>query len=176
MPKLRFTILTIFSILFCATSYTQHPPITTVYVPPFSLTVAPTVFRKDQPVTTTAHMTVPAMCTNNGGLILRLYEINDTTGTPTFDTSFVGQTWTAEQPTAGSKVDLTFEPFSVPAKAGDEIYMAVWSRCEIRIPKGINPQTGQIIWDTRLSGRLVGGATYHFSCPSIKDLCGYRPD
>jgi outer membrane protein assembly factor BamB len=176
MPKLRFTILTILSILFCDTGYAQHPPITTVYVPPFSITVAPTVIRRDQPVTPIAHMTVPAMCSNNGGLILRLYEINDTTGTPTFNTSYVVQTWTAEQPTVGSKVDLTFAPLSVPAKTGDEIYMAVWSWCEIRIPKGIDPTTGLIIWETKLLGQLIGGATFHFSCPSIKDVCGYRPD
>ena len=174
MPKLRSTILTLLSILCFATSYAQNPK--TAYVPPFSITVDPSVFRRDQPVTPTAHLTVPGMCTNHGGLILRLYDINDTTGEPTFDTKYLGQTWTAEEPTAGSKVDLTFEPFGVSTKAGEKIYMVVWNWCEIRIPKGIDPQTGHIIYETKLSGRFVGGATYHFSCPSTKDLCGYRPD
>ena len=106
---------------------------------------------------------------------MRLYEINDTTSTPTFDTKYMVETWTAEQPTVGSKADLTFEPLSVPAKTGDEIYMVVWSWCEIRIPV-VDPLTGLLTWVTKVSGRLVGGATYHFSCPSIKEVCGYRPD
>jgi hypothetical protein len=174
MPKFRTAILTILCCLLFAISYAANPR--TTYVPPFNITVEPAVLRKDQPVTVTAHLTAPGICTNHGGLVLRLYDIDDTTGEPTFNSNYLAQTSTADEFTAGSRVDLTFEPFNVPSKAGEKIYMVVWNWCEIRIPRGIDPETGTIIWETKLSGRFVGGATFHFACPSKTEVCGYRPD
>jgi len=174
MSKLTLPLLLI--VVCCASIssvYAQNPKAT--YIPPFKITVDPAVFRKGQPAIPTVSFTAPAVCSNHG-LAFRAYEINDATGEPTFDSKYLAQTWTTEDPTPGSKVSLGFEPLTIPASAGDKIYMVLWNWCEVRIPKGIDPTTGDIIWQTKLSGQFVGGASFRFSCPSRAELCGYRPD
>jgi hypothetical protein len=170
------TLSLLLGIIFCASVtpvHAQNPRAT--YIPPFKITVDPAVFRKGQPVTPTVSFTAPAVCSNHG-LVLRAYEINDASGEPTFDTKYLAQTWTTEDPTPSSKVNLGFEPLIIPANAGDRVYMVLWSWCEVRIPKGIDPTTGDIIWQIKLSGQFVGGASFHFTCPSRTEVCGYRPE
>lgn len=174
MPKLTLSILlTVFCFAPATNSYAQNPR--TTYIPPFKITTEPAIFRKGQAFTANAAFTAPAVCTNHG-LVLRVYEVNDTTGEPTFDTKYLAQTWTTEDPTSGSKVSVGFEPLAIPPSAGNKIYTVLWSWCEVRIPKGIDPTTGDIIWQTKVSGQFVGGATFHFTCPSRTEVCGYRPD
>jgi hypothetical protein len=149
-------------------------------VAPFKLAVDPLVFRRDQPISVTANFTAPNTC-GKPGLLLRAYEIDDSSGEPTFgganETKYLAQTPPDYDPPppVGTKVEITFEPFAVPPNAGAKVYIVIWSCCEIRIPKGID-QNGNIIWQTKLAGTRIGGATYHFACTSQTEVCGYRPD
>jgi len=176
MLKFRSSILALLSTsLLFAMAYAQGPP--TEFVPQFSLTTNPPAFRKGQPVTLTAHMTVPGMCTNHSGLILRNYAIDNTTGEPTFETKYLAQSITNQtlEP-KGAKIDLTFEPLDIPAAAGEKIYIVLWNWCEIRIPH-INPEDGTLIWESKVSGRSVGGSTFHSECGKPPfGLCLYKPD
>lgn len=176
---LRSTILAGVAILFLGTSYADDPAKTT-YVARFKLAVDPSVFRRDQPISVTANFTAPPAC-GKPGLLLRAYGIDDSSGEPTFggtsETKYLAQTPANYDPPppAGTKVELTFDSFAVPSTAGDKVYLVVWSWCEIRIPRGIDG-SGNIIWQTKLAGTRIGGATYHFACANPREVCGYRPD
>jgi hypothetical protein len=177
---LRSMVLVAFAIVLAGRSSSAQDPKKTTYVPPFKLAVEPSVFRRDQPISVTANFTAPTTC-SKPGLLLRVYEIDNTTGEPTFggknETKYLAQTAANYDPAppAGTKVELTFDSLAVPSSAGEKVYLVVWTWCEIRIPKGVD-ENGNIIWQTQLAGTRVGGATYHFACPSQKDVCGYRAD
>lgn len=140
------------------------------------ISVNPPVFRRDQSVSATASFTAPIVCKEQG-LLLRLYSIDDTTGEPTYDSKYLEETAAPYDPPppAGTRVEITFDPFVVPANASEKVYMVVWSWCLIRIPKGIGPD-GHITWQEKISGKPIGGASFHFECPSKTELCGYKPD
>ena len=89
MPKRRTTILTILGVLLSATIYGQNPKVT--YVAPFKISVNPPAFGRNQSVSATASFTAPTVCKEQG-LLLRLYNIDDTTGEPTYDSKYLEET------------------------------------------------------------------------------------
>jgi len=174
VAMLKPASLAMLGFLFAATIYAQNPKST--YVPAFKISVNPSVFPRDQSISATASFTAPTVCREQG-LLLRLYDVDDTTGSLTYDSKYLEQTPAPYDPPppAGTRVEITFDPFVVPAKASDKIYMVVWSWCLVRIPKGITPD-GHIIWQEKISGTPIGGATFHFDCRNRTELCGYKPD
>src|SRR5262245_55457877 len=92
--SLRSTVFAGVAILFLGSSYADDPAKTT-YVAPLKLAVDPLVFRRDQPISVTANFTAPNTC-GKPGLLLRAYEIDDSSGEPTFgganETKYLAQT------------------------------------------------------------------------------------
>lgn len=146
------------------TTKVNRPDISTK-VPRFQLTPEPTVFLRGKPVTITASFTSPGPCgPREDGIVLRLYNIDETSGEPTFQTKYLQGVGAQDLPSAkGQEQQTKFDSILIPETANEKIYFAVFNVC--RSPGPHHPQIGN----------RIGGARFRFAC-STASVCGYKAD
>lgn len=148
------------------------------YVPSFTVTTDPAVVRSGQPVTFTVKFTASQSC-NEPSLALRMYDADSYPDPGFTDVALAGSDLPYDAASAvGSKLDITFDPITMPAPVVQHLTSVLWLRCTVRIPREINQQTGMIIWQVEEFGIRLGSASFVFDCPVTPGdrsaLCAYR--
>jgi hypothetical protein len=195
---MRKTAWILVTVLAMGTSLSaQNPRSSTLIKRPAQITVSPTPFERNKPVS--AHVIVYSMpapcadfkgvgtCSDNGkpvscpyaqGLELRQYALK---GTETVATepkweslnvgNPIGADLTGAQPAEGTRTERDFEALVAPTAAGESLFMILYRYCDVPRDPTKGPGTDRL-------GTRLGSAKYKLKCTGHlkKAVCAYWPD